>query len=202
MLLARSGRMAKELLTPCPIRRGDYYRSRFAGGTHSGIPFVDGSGFDITSIRDAKVNNDLRSHCGKNLIAQPITIKGTDWRLVDFNTTYPGTVMSGVSAVLQIDSGYSGYVRVGDNATVFSSNASVITRLQAYLQNYNADILIMLRSALMATLPVIYTDREHSPANHPGAALRSARIGEESRQGAISSHQCRGVFSPKCQCEW
>lgn len=124
---------------PLPDQVGDYYRSRFAGGTYSSFPFVDGSGADVTSIRDAKFSSELRSNGGKNLLAQPITIKGTDWRLVDFNTSYPGTVATYITSLLQIDSGYSGYVRVGDSVTVYASNASAISKLQGYLSNYSGD---------------------------------------------------------------
>ncbi len=128
---------------PLPDQAGDYYRSRFAGSTHSGLYFVDGSGSEVTSIRDAKFSNELRSHGGNNLLAQPITIKRGDWRVVDFRTSYPTTVMPNVTPGLQIANGYGGYVRVGNDVTVYTTGAaeydSVKSKLQEYLSDYAAD---------------------------------------------------------------
>ena len=120
---------------PLPQRaQNDYYRSRFAGGAHNGLPFVDGGSpqVAVTSIRDTKSQNDLRAYGGKNLLAQRITIKGGDWRLVDFKATYPNTVADddpqypGFELIKQISGGgYNGYVRVGDLVKVYPKGNAV-----------------------------------------------------------------------------
>ncbi len=111
---------------PWPDRAGDYYRSRFAtsSGPRSGFPFVDSwtgtAGAEITSIRDAKTSNELKLNGGKNLIGwQPILLRPGDWRLVDFATTYPGSVQ-GLEAEpwYQIKFGHCWSIRVGEEVEV------------------------------------------------------------------------------------
>jgi hypothetical protein len=99
---------------------GDYYRSRFAGGSRSTFPFVDGAaGGLVTSIRDTKNRNDLKLNGGNNLIGQPVLIKAGDYRVVNFAASYPGTVPSFSTPSFQIfNGGYCGNVRVGDEVTV------------------------------------------------------------------------------------
>ena len=166
-----------ELSHPVPdATAGDYYRSRYAGGAHDVAPFIDGSVRDlVTSIRDAKGTSELRPSGGTNLLAQPITIKSSDWRLVDFNTSYPGTVQvfsgfPGFEIKAQISNGYNGYVRVGDMVTVYAkgdpiyASGNVLTPLRDLA--FNNGMPDFIHDSKLTTYGYVESDFYPTPNTH------------------------------------